>query len=412
MIWGPLVLLAATGLALLAIGCGGGSSSAVLGPGPSPAGAFTNQAPSNATTIVVQKALRAIATRQFPGPTLTGAPDISGVTPQAVTIGAASGDNGITQLSVRAAYDNNNVYFQCNWADATESVQKGWLAFDGHTWTKTGDEDRLSFLFDISGNATGDGLANGTFAAKGCQAMCHSDGMRSASGTLDEWHVKMARSTPVGFSDDKWMDNTFVAADVEAGHHGDAGQSTYSGNNGANNVPKLAWNGVMSLGRNFLVGSEGVALAGNPVAGATGYAANCAACHGAQAQGGSGPALDDYLLDHSVSTASTKLTTGSMAGYTRGVAPADYAAYLQALPGVPGSTLSEAQGSRGNVRAQAAYANGSWTVIIWRALNTGNTDDVVFNPASGAMPLAIAVMDNSGGTHNGTQNPWMLEFAQ
>ncbi|NCO40268.1 MAG: hypothetical protein GW911_16920 [Armatimonadetes bacterium] len=396
-------------LTAVVIGCGGGAS----GGGVTPTvGAFTNAAPSNARAIVAQKALQAIGTRQMPGSTLAGAPNLSAVTPQAVTVGAASGDNGITQVNVRAAYDSNNLYFQCDWLDATESVKKNWLVFNGTTWSKSGDEDRLALFFDIGGTAAGNGGDGGTFAQKGCQAMCHADGMRTTSGTLDEWHTKMARSTPAGYSDDKWIDNTVNPADVEAGHHGDAGQNTYSGNNGANNVPKLVWNGAMSLGANFLVGEEGVALAGDPVAGATAYAANCAACHGAQAQGGAGPALASYLLSHSVSTASTKITTGTMAAYAKGVAPANYVAYLQTLPGVPGSALREAQGSRADVRARAAYANGGWTVIIWRALNTGNVDDVVFNPAGGAIPIALAVMDNNGAAHNGTQGPWTVEFAQ
>ena len=37
-------------------------------------------------------------------------------------------------------------------------------------------------------------------------------------------------------------------------------------------------------------------------------------------------------------------------------------------------------GSRFDVKALSRYSNGEWTVLLYRKLNTGHSDDVAFNP--------------------------------
>lgn len=61
---------------------------------------------------------------------------------------------------------------------------------------------------------------------------------------------------------------------------------------------------------------------------------------------------------------------------------------------------SSATGSRWEVKAKGVYNNGTWTLEMKRAFNTGNSDDVVL--ASGKIAVTIAITDNSGGYHSGS----------
>lgn len=61
---------------------------------------------------------------------------------------------------------------------------------------------------------------------------------------------------------------------------------------------------------------------------------------------------------------------------------------------------SSATGSRWEVKAKGVYSNGTWTLEMKRAFNTGNSDDVVL--ASGKVEVTIAITDNSGGDHSGS----------
>ena len=48
---------------------------------------------------------------------------------------------------------------------------------------------------------------------------------------------------------------------------------------------------------------------------------------------------------------------------------------------VPNYITRPPSGSRGDVKAKGIWADGKWTIELSRALNTGNDDDVVFDPA-------------------------------
>ncbi|UCD35530.1 MAG: hypothetical protein JSU90_01485, partial [Nitrospiraceae bacterium] len=47
---------------------------------------------------------------------------------------------------------------------------------------------------------------------------------------------------------------------------------------------------------------------------------------------------------------------------------------------VPRFTHVTPSGSAGDVQAKGQWKDGMWTIEFSRALNTGNTDDVAFNP--------------------------------
>ena len=66
-------------------------------------------------------------------------------------------------------------------------------------------------------------------------------------------------------------------------------------------------------------------------------------------------------------------------------------------------------GSRFDVKAVSRHANGAWMVMLYRKLNTGQEDDVVFNPMKN-YSFALAVFDDSGSDHSKATDPMTLKF--
>jgi hypothetical protein len=68
-------------------------------------------------------------------------------------------------------------------------------------------------------------------------------------------------------------------------------------------------------------------------------------------------------------------------------------------------------GSRGDVRAESRYADGGWTVMISRKLETGNDDDVAFN-AKKKYSFAMALFDDSMDADSYDSEAMTLEFGR
>lgn len=240
-------------------------------------------------------------------------------------------------VRLQAVYDGSHLVLRAEWADATASVLKNAWTWDGATFTKSGDEDRLMMHFPINNDPE--------FASKGCASGCHNDAAsddewymatKSDSSPLDQWHWKSARTNPTGQSDDKWLGEQKDPADVESAHHGDAkdggGETANSNEAGA--------------GPAFMNASD---------------LANVFIFSGQEAP------VDTSLL-----------AAGSV---------------------IPGYILAPMTGSRGDLSANGVWANGKWVVTIMRALNTGHSDDVTFIPPK-AVPFGMAVVDNGGAYHH------------
>jgi len=119
-----------------------------------------------------------------------------------------------TGVTLNAMADGQYLYMSATWSDATESIFKNKLSYDGSTWTKSGDEDRIAFIFDSGLNGTDGG---------NCATMCHGDNlMRTNGGSVDLWHWKAVRSNPMGLVDDNYIDSV--------NRHGDPGTSATSDN--------------------------------------------------------------------------------------------------------------------------------------------------------------------------------------
>ena len=257
-----------------------------------------------------------------------------------------------TSVTTRAVYTDQEIYFLFSWKDTTRSVTKGAWKFDGQKWShQKGNEDRISLLFEIS--------RINNYATKGCAVVCHVPegapnakdgkfGTTSAAQKGDLWHWKAARSDPAGFADDTWLT---VISEKKGGRKSDAGKGGDTKNMTADkSMPKY----MLSPGKNFVKN-------------------------------------DILLVSHA-----TEIKDYSS------FKPGDTITYR--MPKMP-------QGSRADIRAVSRHANGSWTVILYRKLDTGYEDDVAFNPRK-KYNFTMALFDDSGDEDSYDSEVLSLQFGR
>ncbi len=249
-------------------------------------------------------------------------------------LSAAGLGGGPSQATVKAAYDSENIYFLVSWTDptGTESIHKKMWTYNAtsDTWSQSGNEDRVYFLWNI----------NAPDFESGCAIYCHVGvsawenstqmGTNDVGAIVDVWHWKAARTHPVNNAEDKyWVD---LSEATEIPYEGGIELRTrlpdlgggFTGDNKEGSLPKYMDPLDPGANADFLI--QGSTIAFDPNA-----------------------AWDD--------------------GDT-----------------IPGYIVKEGTGSRADVEAVGVYSNGVWTVEFKRALHTGNPDDVSF------MPLYTAVL--------------------
>lgn len=239
-------------------------------------------------------------------------------------------------VTTKAVYTNDDIYFLFKWNDPTLSITKGAWKYDGQKWIhQKGNEDRISLLFEIN--------RINNFATKGCAITCHVPagapnakdgkfGTSTAAEKGDLWHWKAARSDPAGFADDTWL--TKISAE-KGGRKSDGGKGGDMRNQTADKSKPLY---SLASGKKF--GKNGILLV----------------AHAAK--------ITDY----------SSFKAGDTITYR--------------LPKMP-------EGSRGDIKAVSRYANDSWSVMLYRKLETGHEDDAAFNPRK-KYNFAMALFDNSG----------------
>jgi hypothetical protein len=254
-------------------------------------------------------------------------------------------------VNTQAVYTADGIYFRFNWKDADKSVTKGAWKFDGQKWThQKGNEDRISLLFEIE--------RINKFATKGCAVVCHVPagktakdgkfGTTSAAEKGDLWHWKAARSDPAGFADDTWLTQI---SEEKGGRKSDAGEGGDKKNM------------TTDKSKPMYMPAPGKKLATN----------------------------DILLVAHAVEI---KDYSGFKAGDT----------LTYRMPKMP-------QGSRADIKALSRYADGSWTVVLYRNLDTGHDDDVTFNPRK-KYNFAMALFYNSGDEDSYDSEVLALQFAR
>ncbi|MEZ4866056.1 MAG: ethylbenzene dehydrogenase-related protein [Caldilineaceae bacterium] len=237
-----------------------------------------------------------------------------------------------SDVNLQAVYDDTSLVLRLEWADTTHSViNKPWT-WDGATFARTKElGDRLGIVFPIENNST--------FASKGCAGMCHNSdadvnkwwmGSDSADLRYDLWQWTAASTNPVGQFNDEWIGVQTDPANAESATHPDA-----SGGGSLSNTND-AKDGPRYMSSVDIAAS--IILTGEQVA-----------------------------LDTS------KLTAGAI---------------------IPASVLAPWTGSRGDIQVNGTWNDGKWVLVVMRALETGNDDDVVLTPPK-AYPLGVAVFDQA-----------------
>jgi hypothetical protein len=126
-----------------------------------------------------------------------------------------------TTVTLKSLYDDEYIYFLIQYNDPTKSLERfPWIKQQDGTWKQlkkkdsTGHdntyyEDKVGMFWNI--NTKG-------FEDDGCYISCHMDikGDTSAGRkftdnpgeTIDMWHVKNVRTSPLGMADDQFVDST------------------------------------------------------------------------------------------------------------------------------------------------------------------------------------------------------------
>lgn len=260
--------------------------------------------------------------------------------------------NGV--VSTQAAYTDDSVYFRLRWRDETHSVIKQSWRFNGNKWVHMeGNEDRIALLFETTRIQK--------FTTRGCAVTCHSppdipkEKWRFATRTDvekgDLWHWKAARSAPYGYADDAWL----TVAGNPSGSYRETGRRKDFGTGG--DIRNEDMNGL------------------RPV----------------------------YMQDPD-----KKPTIPGVLLFEQAVKIQDYDKFGDGDI-IPYRLPVKPDGSRFDVKAESHYADGFWTVMFTRKLDTGHEDDVVFNPLK-RYGFAMAVFDNSGDDHSKATKPLILRF--
>jgi signal transduction histidine kinase len=253
---------------------------------------------------------------------------------------AKDGSIGTVDISLKALYDDENIYILVSWPDNSRSVQKKIWTYKEGNWTTSEDEDRLAFIWNIEGSIEG-------FDIAGCGMLCHGDRMHTNSPGEkgDLWRWRAARSNPIGHMDDGWLDDTILDSPgheaQEAALHWDEGATMYEENlNVRGDGPRYFEPETQNNeDATFLFWYE--------------------------LEMGDAVEMDEEFS-------------------------------LRKGMSVPGYILSEPTSSRGDISAKGVWENGIWSLEIRRSLKTENPDDVQFETFK-IYRFGIAVMDNTGG---------------
>jgi hypothetical protein len=263
-----------------------------------------------------------------------------------------SNEKGV--VFAQSAYTEDALYFRLTWKDPTRSVVKQSWKYDGEKWNHIeGNEDRLALLFEIT--------RINKFATRGCAITCHSPAdvprkewklaTRSTAEKGDLWHWKAARSAPYKHADDAWL----TVAGNPSGSYRETGRRKDAGKGG--DIKNQTPDGAMPL-----------------------YMQNPS----------KKPTVPGFLLVED----SVKIEDYSM---------------FKAGDVIPFRLPLKPSGSRFDVKTESRHADGYWTLMIYRKLNTGHDDDVMFNPMK-RYGFAMAVFDDSGSDHSKATKPLVLKF--
>jgi Ethylbenzene dehydrogenase len=371
-----------------------GTDGVSTGPGTSP------------TELLVQKV--------FLGPVVDGVIDASWTNAQQLIVETEVPDPGDNvfqgyvgnkhDVVVRAQYDSDYIYFLAEWKDAQQDASRdtwyfdpaqlatnaGWAqesnkpVFDG-AGVKTREafyEDKFAMQWDINNTTT-------DWASNTCYATCHT-GLGSpnfakhytiaAGEQTDMWHWKSVRTgLPTGQFDDKHVTDT-PQSDAR---HGDA---KVSGGHSNNKQTVALLDGTfadVTIPKYFIPNRDNYYwILVDEVNDGTAKLIKGAYTNG-----------DLEYYDNGTSGSTSILTPG--ADFERDATTLNH---IPALKGMPSITTTAFVGSRGDISCGQTYTGNGWILEWKRKLNTGNSDDVTFDPTQ-EYPFGLATFDNSAIAH-------------
>lgn len=286
-----------------------------------------------------------VAAKVDKAPTLDGTVEDTWSKAKALTVHVNGGMNkSETDVTLKALYDNDNVYFLMQYKDPTQSLERQpWQMQQDGTWKQLpanpNYEDKAAFIWDIASSSMKG------FSEQGCAVTCHATTAgkdrplkytNSASEFGDIWHMKTVRTLPVGQIDDQYLDGDTKAN--EAGRKSD---------------PKTS--GGYADNKKEGQSTPPFALPGNK------------------------PAPPFWILDsEKVAFDASKYKAGDK---------------------VPGIVTAPAVGDRGDITAKGGWKDGVWTFEISRKLTTSGKYDVQFSDLKKEYFTGVAIFDNAQIAH-------------
>lgn len=244
-------------------------------------------------------------------------------------------------VSIKSVYTDKSLYFLLKWNDPTRSMTYKTWNYDGKNWNLfSGGEDRITLLFEIS--------RIHKFATKGCVVTCHGPGYAPEK----EWTFATKTSGEIG---DLW---DWRAAATDPYKYAADDYLTVTGN----------WDGYAGLKKT-----------------------------GRRKDNGNGGALINQTNDKSkplYMPDSTRIPSAPAVLLMKEAFKIPDYSIFKAGDQIPALLLQQPTGSRYDVKAASHYADGRWTVMLFRRLDTGHDHDVVFNPLK-HYSLAMALFDGS-----------------
>ena len=343
------------------------------------------------------------------------------------------------KLTLKAAYDAQNIYVLVEWIDSTVNVSQGTWYYDGNydplkatenstAWTSQKNNDKLAFAFEIASASSG----TNTFSNNGCLASCHGTGssavMSPTTGTVDLWSWNLATSAPLGYMHDMNANSAGMSYDLGTPFfaRNTTGSTDRSG-------PKYEWDGTdqtitlpngtsTNLNPAIYLLNKTV-MPGDAANGKLVYYGGVGKCSDGDCHG------DAMYFPAQKFIAYTRLgmknrmnDVTEMSNYWGGLSEVekdDIVTFIRGLAGVAGNFLNKPTVGNsnaditalnnvtpahiGNSLSDATNHHTKYQVLITRKLKTNNADDIQFDAISGkTYNFGIALMNNDGKNHIGS----------
>ncbi len=280
-----------------------------------------------------------------------------------------------TTVQLRAVHTDTELFMVATWADPTHSLARyPWEKQADGSWTqwKNRDSSGHENTWYEDKFAVQWGMGGDTFAAQGCYSGCHAAVDNANPGKkynppgelTDMWHWKAVRTEPNGQLDDKHV--SFVDSGDCKGDNCRLGDEKTGGGYKDNTFDKFA-----------------DACSGDPDG-------------SLQVPCFMGPAGQETVGDDRY-----WILVDQMLPFEDAFDAGDQ---------IAGMCTEPFEGSRGDVWTSARYDDGTWTLEIRRALDTGHDDDVQFTDLAREYPFGVAVFDNTQINHAAHAGPLTLGF--